>query len=108
MRNPPALLTLEAISWPRPGGKVMDASSSTTSTVYRGLLWEEGRMRQVDAPGDTKTHRGTRGRSEWDRQTHRGDTRMYGVGHTFRCTVQTHRHTGRTQWPAACLSAGSL
>lgn len=40
--KPPALLTLEAISWPRPGGKVMDASSSTTSAVYTGLLWEEG------------------------------------------------------------------
>lgn len=39
---PQPLLTLEAISCPRPGGKVMEASSSTTSAEYRGLLGGEG------------------------------------------------------------------
>lgn len=58
----------------------MDASSSTTSAVYRGLLWEEGWMRQTDVPGDTQTHCGTRGRSERDRRTQGGDTRMCGGG----------------------------
>lgn len=31
-------LTLEAMNCPSPGGKVMEARSSTTSTVYTGLL----------------------------------------------------------------------
>lgn len=37
---PVSPLTLEAMNCPRPGGKVTEARSSTTSTVYTGLLQE--------------------------------------------------------------------
>lgn len=86
----------------------MDASSSTTSTVYRGLLWEEGRMRQVDAPGDTKTHRGTRGRSEWDTQTHGGGHKdVWGGTHVqvHGTDTQTHRtHSVASSLPVSRFS----
>lgn len=55
-------LTLEAMNCPSPGGKVMEARSSTTSTVYTGLLqgghgeldacgWRDGQMGE---PRDTR------------------------------------------------------
>lgn len=63
---PKPLLTLEAISCPRPGGKVMEASSSTTSAEYRGLLGgERGWLGQTD----TRTRDG-------------GGVWTWGVGHT--------------------------
>lgn len=56
-------LTLEAMNCPSPGGKVTEARSSTTSTVYTGLLQEGhgelGTCRQADGhtggePRDTQ------------------------------------------------------
>lgn len=83
----------------------MDASSSTTSAVYRGLLWEEGGMRQTDVPGDTQTHCGTRGHSERDRRTRGGTQGRVGVGHTFRCPAWTHRtHSVASSLPVSRLS----
>lgn len=71
-------LTLEAMNCPSPGGKVMEARSSTTSTVYTGLLqgghrelgmwgWTEGQT------GGTQRHLGWMGlMSRVHRRGHQG------------------------------------